>query len=728
MQAGRSRSRVPLCAYCHIVDAFAWGVVAAVAGVAGVIVAIVFGVVPLMQARRQARLSPGDGTSPPGAGEERVIQFIQTYIERQDLTAAPVTGSVVTGVVPRRAPAFQSRGELEARLGAAGPGVTVVRAVTGMRGVGKTQLAAAYARSCIDAGWRLVAWVNADGAAELLGGLAEIAAALGAGQPDADLEDLGEAVRHRLEATGDRSLVVFDNATDLDALARFVPAAGACQVIITSNQLEAAGFGEPVAVGVFTEAEALAFLARRTGRADDGGARELAGELGFLPLALAQAAAVITAQHLSYPVYLDRLRATPVQDLLARPAGDPYPHGAAEAIMLALDAAADGDPAGLCGGLVNMVALLSPAGVSRDLLHAAGQQGLLCRPGTAALAGPEAVDEALGRLASASLLTFGTDDATVAAHRLTMRVATERQARAGTLARLGAGLAELLKLVTGSLAEPWRSRPAARDTIGQITALHEHLAPYLGGQDADLTETLLDLRGWAISCLNALGDSPAQAINYGQALVTDCERVLGPDHPDTLTTRNNLASAYQDAGRLAEAIPLHERTLTDRERVQGPDHPDILASRGNLALAYRAAGRLAEAIPLFERTLAGCERVLGPDHPGTLTTRGNLALAYRAAGRLAEALPLFERTLADCERVLGPDHPDTLTTRNNLASAYQAAGRLAEAIPLFERTLADCERVLGPDHPDTLTTRGNLASAYQADGRPAEADGLRNRP
>jgi hypothetical protein len=77
-------------------------------------------------------------------------------------------------------------------------------------------------------------------------------------------------------------------------------------VIITSNQLEVDELGEPIAVGLFTEAEALAFLARRTGRADDGGARELAGELGFLPLALAQAAAMIAAQHLGYPAYMPR--------------------------------------------------------------------------------------------------------------------------------------------------------------------------------------------------------------------------------------------------------------------------------------------------------------------------------------------------------------------------------------------------------------------------------------
>ena len=284
----------------------------------------------------------------------------------------------------------------------------------------------------------------------------------------------------------DRRLLVFDNAADLDGLARFVPAAGACQVVITSNQREAAGLGVPVLVDVFTEAEALAFLARRTGRADQAGVRELAAEVGFLPLALAQAAAVIAAQHLDYPAYLARLRATPVKDLLKRRAGEPYPHGAAETIVLALDAVAAGDQAGLCPGLMTVAALFSAAGVSRELLYAAGQQGLLDPAGAGTAAGPQVVDEALERLSGASLLTFVSDGRTVAAHRLTMRVVAERAARDGTLTRFGTGTASLLSAVTGTLEEPWQNRAAARDAVGQIMALHEHLTSHLGGQDAAL--------------------------------------------------------------------------------------------------------------------------------------------------------------------------------------------------------------------------------------------------
>ena len=98
--------------------------------------------------------------------------------------------------------------------------------------------------------------------------------------------------------------------------------------------------------------------------------------------------------------------------------------------------------------------------------------------------------------------------------------------------------------------------------------------------------------------------------------------MLGPDHPDTLTSRNNLAAAYRTRAGPAEAIPLHERTLADRERVLGPDHPDTLTTRSNLAAAYGRRAGPAEAIPLFEqharrpRAGAGPRPPRHPDHPG----------------------------------------------------------------------------------------------------------------
>jgi eukaryotic-like serine/threonine-protein kinase len=196
---------------------------------------------------------------------------------------------------------------------------------------------------------------------------------------------------------------------------------------------------------------------------------------------------------------------------------------------------------------------------------------------------------------------------------------------------------------------------------------------------------------------------------------------LGPDHPDTLGSRNNLAESYRAAGRTAEAIAMHEETLKARAATLGPDHLETLASRSNLANAYTAAGRTADAIAMHEETLKLSTAKLGPDYIDTLVSRLNLAAAYRIAGRLAEAIAMHEGTLKLSTAKLGPDHHITLVTRINLATAYRVAGRTIEAIALNEETLKLSAAKLGPDHPDTLSNRNNLAESYRAAGRTAEA-------
>jgi serine/threonine protein kinase len=216
--------------------------------------------------------------------------------------------------------------------------------------------------------------------------------------------------------------------------------------------------------------------------------------------------------------------------------------------------------------------------------------------------------------------------------------------------------------------------------------------------------------------LRELGDLSKSVVVLERARATR-ERELGADHPDTLTTLNNLAMAFRDAGRLPEAITLLEQVRAAQEQKLGADHPDTLATLNNLAGAYFTAGRLPETITLCEQVRAAREKKLGADHPDTLTRLNNLAEGYRDAGKLDLALPLWEETLKLRKAKLGADHPDTLTSMNNLANGYQAAGKLDLALPLYEETLKLKKAKLGADHPDTLTSMNNLASGYWAAGK-----------
>jgi tetratricopeptide (TPR) repeat protein len=106
----------------------------------------------------------------------------------------------------------------------------------------------------------------------------------------------------------------------------------------------------------------------------------------------------------------------------------------------------------------------------------------------------------------------------------------------------------------------------------------------------------------------------------------------------------------------AESRPLYERALAIREESLGPEHPNTAASLNNLAVLLQAQGDLAGARPLHERALAIYEKALGRERLDTAISLCNLACLLRDTGRQNDAEPLFLRAIAIGEKALGPDH------------------------------------------------------------------------
>jgi serine/threonine protein kinase len=228
--------------------------------------------------------------------------------------------------------------------------------------------------------------------------------------------------------------------------------------------------------------------------------------------------------------------------------------------------------------------------------------------------------------------------------------------------------------------------------------------------------TVARLQNFLGTTLHNLGEY-GKAIELHQQARRTREKLLGPDHPDTLQSMNNLAGGYHAAGKLDLALPLYEETLQLQKARLGADHPGTLLTMNNLATGYRDAGKWDLALPLDEETLKLRKAKLGPDHPDTLSSMNNLAMGFKDAGKLDLALPLFEETFKLTKVKLGPDHPGTLISMNNLAMGYYAAGKLDLAVPLLEETLKLSKAKLGPEHPDTLISMSNLADGYKATGK-----------
>ena len=214
---------------------------------------------------------------------------------------------------------------------------------------------------------------------------------------------------------------------------------------------------------------------------------------------------------------------------------------------------------------------------------------------------------------------------------------------------------------------------------------------------------------------------PARAISQFEQCRQLLRGALGPDHPETLSTMNNLALAYYSAGRLQDSMVLGQEALPLFKAKFGPDDPKTLTIMNNLALAYQDTRRLSEAVSLLEKTLELRKVKLGPDHPSTLATMNNLANAYQEAGRLPDALAILEETVKLKKAKLGLEYPSTLLSMSSLAAAYRDAERIADALTLFEQTLRLQKAKLGLDHPDTLSTTNHLARTFLKARRPSDA-------
>ncbi|MGG6270603.1 tetratricopeptide repeat protein [Leptolyngbya sp. AN03gr2] len=210
---------------------------------------------------------------------------------------------------------------------------------------------------------------------------------------------------------------------------------------------------------------------------------------------------------------------------------------------------------------------------------------------------------------------------------------------------------------------------------------------------------------------------------YQQALELD-RLLLGETHPHVATSLDNLALLYRVQGRYKEAEPLHQQALELRRLLLGETHPHVATSLNNLALLYRVQGRYKEAEPLYQQALELRRSLLGETHPHVAMSLNNLALLYCSQGRYEEAEPLYQQALKLCRSLLGETHPDVATSLNNLAALYESQGRYEEAEPLYQQALELCRSLLGETHPDVATSLNNLAELYRVQGRYEEAEPL----
>ncbi|KAB8140797.1 tetratricopeptide repeat protein [Chloroflexia bacterium SDU3-3] len=625
----------------------------------------------------------------------------------------------------------------------------VVSAVTGIGGMGKTQLASEFAHRYGTFFLGGVFWLSLADA----GGIeAEIAACGGTMQLPAwealSFADQVQRVRQIWEEPLPR-LLIFDNCEDLDLLDRYRPATGGCRVLVTSRRDDwgTARHLPTFPLATLPRAQSIALLRQfRPDLAENAPHLDaLAAELGDLPLALHVAGSFLQRYpRLSLADYLTQLRAAPLGTLtqrLERLAAAPTRHDldVARTFRVSYDRLDASNPIDrLARTLLARAACFAPGEpIPTEVLIQTLPDGTDLRD----------AEDGLRRLGELGLLEGGGH-----AWRLHRLLATFVQAAITLLEYQAAQKAVESTLIT--IAESVNHHARPHDLLCIQPHLYYVTDQALPRKDIQAAQ-LCQIMG---SYLTELANYPSARSYYKHCLIITMH-LFGHNHPNTSTSLNNLArllhmqgeyeqsyklftqaltllephlnkhliliasilnnlgSLLKDQGELTRARSCYERALSIRKHELGPNHRETAQSLGNLAALLSNQGDFTMAHRLYEQALTIHIHLFGEAHLYTANTLNNIATLFQMQGNYARAKEFAERAVKICIQVRGIYHPYTSKTINNLAVILQNLGDIDTALTLYQQSYTIEKHILNPNHPNIATHLQNIAVIFQAQNR-----------
>jgi tetratricopeptide (TPR) repeat protein/transcriptional regulator with XRE-family HTH domain len=673
----------------------------------------------------------------------------------------------------RRNPFFTGREEILKQLHdklttTQSAALTQIQAISGLGGIGKTQIAVEYAYRYRDT-YQAVLWARASSRDALISdfvSLADLFFLTEANNRDQTI--VVTAVKRWLtEHAG--WLLILDNSDDFELIADFLPPGDNGHILLTTRAQATGNLAPSIVIEKMEKNEgarlllcrakllALAAPLEQVGEKEWTQAEEIVVAMDGLPLALDQAGAYIEETGCDLAGYLELYRSHRKELLQRRSAlRADHPEPVASTWALSFLKVERASPA--AADLLRLCAFLDPDAIPEEIVT-----------NGSAMLGPKLgsitdtnmqLNEAIQELRRFSLVKRDPEAKLIYTHRLVQTVLkdemdqqTQQQWAERVVRAVNTTFPEVTfpnwKQCDRCLPHVWACAELIdqyRMSFPEAARLLHHAGIYLRDRGLYEQAEVLLQRALAIlervfglahpqaaTILNDLGwfyylqGKYEQAEPLLQQALAIYEQVLGPEHSDIAITLNNLAWLYMQQGRYAEAELLYQRSLNIREKVLGDLHPETARSLNDLGWLYYLQGKYEQAEPLLQRALAIRERALGPTHPDVGESLNNLAILYYFQGKYEQAESLFQRALSIREQALGSIHPDVGESLNNLARVTVHQGKYEQAESLFQRALSIREQALGPDHSFTAITLDNLGLLYQAQGKYEQAEPLHQR-
>ena len=666
--------------------------------------------------------------------EDLNMQRVKPQTSSPSTASTPVTMTVPSlpwNVLLQRNPFFTGReailSDLHMMFTSKGTTSTVQpQAISGLGGIGKTQIALEYAYRYRD-DYRAVLWSRAGTPEELATDFVAIAQLLNLPENNAQDQSLViNAVKRWLE-TNNGWLLILDNVDTLAMVRDYFPVGTSGHVLLTTRAQSMSGLARKVEIDKLELEDGVLFLLRRAGiiaqdapldnvsEADQTTARAIVQAMDGIPLALDQAGAYIEETECGLSSYLMLYRKQRAKLLTLRGGFVPgHPEAVTTTWSLAFANVERANPAAV--ELLRLCTFLAPDAIPEEILtEGMPDLGPALQP---VAADPFELNLAIGELLKYSLLRRNPKAQTLSIHQLVQVVLRDEMDEDTQRLWAERSVKAVNRAFPDVAFEAWpcceRLLPHAQACAGLIEQWNFAFPE---------AARLLSQAG---SYLTARAQYLEAESLYQRALHI-FEQAHGPHHPDVATSLNGLANLYREQGKYEQAESLYQRALHIFEQAQLPDHPDVATSLNGLADLYREQGKYAKAEPLYQRALHIFEQAHGLDHPDVATSLHRLADIYREQGKYEQAEPLYQRALHIFEQAHGLDHPDVAYPLNGLADLYREQGKYEQAEPLYQQALSIRQKALGPEHPNVALLLENYAALLHQMNRTGEAVQLEER-